>query len=207
MAGIVSIKTSAPDYARVMQKYGAARGKTHVEVVNRAAAQANFRCAAPEARGGVPRAKLGKFPLNAAADPSKGGNSFKNRFYFAEQSSLGVKKGAGGDVVLRPKAYASFKKRRAAKGAIAAGFLESARKLGLKKQGAASLRRKPGGSASKSAGTKATTRLKAVSVNAVEGSYEVGKRVMDRAILATIRDMDEFANKLLQEINDKFQGR
>ena len=199
-------KTNWRDYNQVLTKYGRARGMAHVDVINRAASQANFRCAASEKAGGVPRAKLGKHPLNATADPRKGGNSYKNKFYYAEQASLGVKKGAGGTVTMRPAAYKSYAERRRAKGAMAAAFLVSARKLGLKKRGAKSVQPRSGSKSNKSVGIKARRQMKAVSINVIDGSYEVGRPVMDRAIRRTIRDMDQFANKLLQDTNNKFQS-
>ena len=199
-------KTDTSHYRGVMEKYARARGKTNAEVVQRAAQQANFRMVASENRGGVKRAKMGMHPLNATADPQKGGNTYKNRFYFAEQASLGVKKGAGGTIVMRPAAYRSYAKRRSARGAMAAGFLQSARELGLRKRGAKSVQPRSGGSASKSIGRKPRgRRMLAISVNMVAGSYEVANKTMDTAIRRTITDMNQFANKLIQKTNDQFQ--
>ena len=160
----IQVKTNHRDYAAVMKLYGRARRKTHNEVVSRVAQQANFRCVASEARGGVRRAKLGMFPLNAAGDPQKGGKTFKNRFFYAERASHGVKKGAGGEIIMRPAAFKAYNKRRSGRGAMAAGFLVSARRLGLKKKGAKSVQPRSGGSASKSTGAKAVGRMRANSV-------------------------------------------
>lgn len=201
---MIQITTNVPEYNAVITRYGAARRKTHAEVVTRMGAQANFRFARSEARGGVKRAKLSKHPLGAAADPRKGGKTYKGRFYYAEQASLGVKKGAGGQIVMRPKTLESYTRRRKSRGAIAAGGLVSARKMGLRKRGAKSLQPKPGGSASKSVGTRAKGELRAISINRVNGSYEVGRSAMDRAIKDTIRDAGEFLDRL-QKTNDEFQ--
>ena len=197
-------KTNVSHYTGVLEKYGRARGKTNAEVVQRAAQQSNFKMVASENRGGVRRAKLGMFPLNATGDPSKGGTTYKNRFFYAHQASFGVKKGAGGNIVMRPAAYRAWTKRRSAKGAMAAGFLRSARQLGLRKRGAKSVQPRSGGSASKSIGRKPRGRkMMAISVNMVEGSFEVGSKTMDNAIRRTITDMNQFANKLIQELNDR----
>lgn len=202
------LKTSDnfPDYKATMDKYARARGMNHAEVIERAARQANFKMVASENRGGVRRAKMGMFPLNATADPQKGGSTYKNRFYYAMMSSMGVKKGAGGRVVMRPAAYRAYTRRRSARGAMAAGFLVSAKKLGLRKRGAKSVQPRAGGSASKSSARRPRFgRLKAASINAVNGSYEVGKGTMDKAIGFVLRDMHGWANKLLQQTNSEFE--
>lgn len=202
--------TNVTEYRKVMDDYARARGKSHAEVIERAAQQANFRLVASEKRGGVPRAKLGMFPLGATANPDKGGRTYKQRFYFALMASRGVKKGAGGAMVMLPAARRAYARRRSAKGAMAAGFLVSARKLGLKKRGPKGAQPRQGGSASRSSArrpVKKTGGYRAESINAVKGSYEVGKTPMDRAISATLRDMRQFANKILQETNNQFQRR
>lgn len=204
----IDITTNYFDYVKVIERYGRARKKTHAEVITRLAQQANFRCVASERKGGVKRADLTQFPVNAGAAPEKQKKGYKGRFWYAHQAKRGVKKGKGGDIVMRPKAQAAWARRRSAKGAMAAGFLMSAKRLGLKKKGAKSLQPKPGGSASKSSGIKASVGLKmrATSVNAVEGSFEVGRYYMDKAIAAQLTDMDQFVDEL-QKTNNQFQPK
>lgn len=199
------VSTTAPGYRQTLRRYMRARGKTHREVVERWAQQANLRMASSESRGGVRRAKLSMHPMGASADPEKGGKTYKGRFYYAEQASLGVKKGAGGNIVMRPAAKRSWAKRRSARGAMAAGFLTSGRKHGLRKRGTKATRARAGGSAARSTGQMRGRGRKphAISINAVAGSYEVGRRTMARAIDHVVRDADDFARKLLQKTNDR----
>lgn len=202
---MVKVTTNASDYKSTLRLYGRVRKMAHVDVVNRFAMRVNFRLVNKDTDGGVRRAKLGMFPLNAAADPEKQKKNFKGRFFYANAAALGVKKGSGGTVRMRPAAKRLWSKRRSAKGAMAAGFLVSARKLGLKKKGAKSVQAVPNGSASKSVGkiAKGRKRIAAESVNAVEGSYEVGKRTMDKAIDYVIDDQRTWALKEIQKANDK----
>ncbi len=183
----------------------ARRDKTHPEVVEHFARQANFRMAGSESRGGVKRASLSKFPLNASADPERGGKTYKGRLFYAEQASLGVKKGAGGNIVMRPAAKRSWNKRRSARGAMAAGFLTSARRHGLKKRGNKTAQPRSGGSASRSIGRMSGRRknLRATSINAVEGSFEVARGTMDKAIRYVIRDAHDYALREIQKQNDR----
>lgn len=203
----IKVKTNAPDYVDTLRLYGRARKMSHDAVVNRFAQQANFYCVKSEKQGGVKRAKLGKFPLNATADPQKGGKTYKQRFFYAERASHGVKKGSGGKIVMRPAAFKAYNKRRTAKGAMAAGFLQSARELGLKKRGPKDAQVKPGKSASRSKGHLAGVTAKAYSINAVEGSYEVGRITMDSAIAYVIKDSHNYAIGLLERDADKLKSR
>ena len=220
MIANVQIKVNSPQYNAVLESYRKARGKTHQEVINRVAQQCNFRCVRPQTKGGVKRAKLGKFPLNATSDPLRGGKTKKQRFFYAQAAKRGAKKGkpapfkvtgniagGAGDRHLTRAAISLRNRRRAAKGAMAAGFLVSARKLGLRKRGPKGAQPEAGKSASRSTGDRSTGRLQAESINAVEGSFEVGKPAMDRAIAATIVDMQQFATKLLQDTNNRFHAK
>jgi DNA-binding protein H-NS len=99
------------------------------------------------------------------------------------------------------KAAATIRNRRRSRsGAIAVGFLESAKQLGYGKKGAASMQPWSRGSAIKSIGRKATAQiLKAFSINKVEGSYEVARRVMVRAMDKAIKHELNFAYSKLDQ--------
>ena len=161
------------------------------------------RLVGSEKKGGVKRAKIGKFPLNATANPDKGGKTRKQKFYYALMAQRGHKRGLG----IGAAATKEYNLRRSAKGAMAAGFLVSARKLGLKKRGGKAVQPRAGGSALRSIGRrgKPFRKILATSTNAVEGSFEVAQKTMDRAVVAVIRDARKFALNLLQETNNKFQ--
>lgn len=242
----IDITTNVPEYVRIMDLYGKARKKTHQEVINRAAAQANFFCHnKPNGKngGGVKRMSLKKWPLRLVDRPkrktdssvtgkaqtrgkrtrretasfgNKGGlKGFRSAFWHALASGLrrtpsnhweiyrGVYRGEGN----LKEATRIFERRADKRGAMAAGFLVGARKMGLKNKGAKDAQPKAGGSASRSTGAKATARLKASSVNAVKGSYEVGRETMERAIRFVLKDMEGHALKLLQEQNDKAMAK
>jgi len=100
-----------------------------------------------------------------------------------------------------------FARKQSRRGAMAAGFLVSARKLGLTKKGAKDAQPKPGGSASKSTAFQAKRgtggKISASTTNRVEGSYEVAKDTMDRAISAIVVEKRTFALNRLQQVNDK----
>ena len=90
-------------------------------------------------------------------------------------------KGVEGDRPLTKAAATIRNRSRSAKGAIAAGFLQSARRLGLKtSRGPKDAKPTPGGTAAKSKGV--ANQMTAYSVNKVLGSYQVGKSVMIRAM-------------------------
>ena len=91
-------------------------------------------------------------------------------------------------------------RRRSRSGSMAAGFFESAKKLGYKLKGNAKVRAWTSGSAIKSIGRKATKEaLKAFSVNRVTGSFEVGNKVMAKAIDKAVRKELKFAYSKLDE--------
>ena len=118
--------------ARKLAEYAGATGKTVGEANRRVARQSHFLCSLSENRGGVKRARLGKFPLNAASDPRKKGRTFKKKFYFALLTKRGVsKKGQG----LKDAARAEYGSRRSSKGANALGMRAVAEALGLKGRG------------------------------------------------------------------------
>ena len=65
----LQVANNLPDWNDTMALYGNLRGKTHDQVVTRAAGQANWRCCTRAE--GVPRGNLKKGILSAAYDPTK----------------------------------------------------------------------------------------------------------------------------------------
>lgn len=99
------------------------------------------------------------------------------------------------------KAAATIRNRRRSRsGAMAAGFLQSAKNLGFGGKGRANLQPWSRGTAIKSIGRKAQIdTLRAFSVNKVLGSFEVGDRVMKKAIdKAIVKELNFAYSKLDQ---------
>ena len=206
------LKIYAKEFAKNIALYKKARRISHADIINRIGAQANFACVDPEAKGGAPRAKLGKFPLNGRADPRKGGRGAygsPQRYYYARAAALGVKKGKGGKIVMRPKAYEAWARKRKAKGAVVAGCLVCAHKLGLKKKGPKGAQPIPGETASTSKGVKAKPKenVHAYSINKVLGSGEVLGPAMESAIhYYVIHDMGPHAQKIIDKRADRLKA-
>ena len=111
------------------------------------------------------------------------------------------------------KAAATIRNRRRSRaGAMAAGFLQSAKRTAYKKiKGPKNIQPVPGGSASKSlfhAPTK--NNLKAFSINKVLGDFKIGKDAMLRAMTFVMADMKQHAeeelNKLANEAARQSKG-
>jgi hypothetical protein len=238
----MAIGGTFPNYQKVMERYGAARGKSYKDVIAKAAQQANFRCSWNPAKGGVKRANLKDDILGNHRDPTKWkkastskktgkrgknpkGNE-KRRLFFKLASKQGARKGKKKTMIkvgpsdpkksrvsqtikgvkdnkryLTKVAATIRNKRRMRSGAIAAGFFASAKRAGLKNKGARKVQPVKGGSASKSVYHAATdNNLKAYTVNKVAGSFNVGRKIMTNAVINTIEDMAEWAEKRLNEI-------
>ena len=238
----MAIGGTFPNYQKVMERYGAARGKSYKDVIAKAAQQANFRCSWNPAKGGVKRANLKDDILGNHRDPTKwkkatvskktgkrGKNpksNEKRRLFFKLASKQGARKGKKKTMIkvgpsdkkksrisqtikgvkdnkkYLTKAAATIRnKRRMRSGAIAAGFFATAKRAGLKNKGARKVQPVKGGSASKSVYHAATdNNLKAYTVNKVAGSFNVGRKIMTNAVINTIEDMAEWAEKRLNEI-------
>lgn len=200
---MIRTRTNSREWASTLALYGRVRrNMSEPEIVNRAGGNACFR-AVKETK----KAKLGTFPLNATTDPEKGGRTYKQKFFYARAAQRGVKKGAG----IKAAATQERNRRRAARGAIAAGFLNPAKHLG-RRVSSRVLRGgiEPGGTVSKSRGTKARGGLRrqvARAVNAVEGSGNVAAPAMQRAISHTVADMRSWAIRQLQKEANRFSAR
>ena len=96
-------------------------------------------------------------------------------------------------------------RRRSRAGAMAAGFLVSARRTAYKKvKGARNIQPFKNGSASKSVFHAPTeNNLKAFTINKVLGDYEIGRKAMLRAMTFTMADMNQHAQKLLNKLGDE----
>lgn len=203
------VTTNASDYKRMINLYGRARNLAHQDVITSFAKDFNFYMSDKRKGRGVPRAKINKWPLNKTADPERGGKTKKQRIWFVKMSEKGVKKGSGGERVMGPAAVEAYNRAGSAKGAMAAGFLVSARELGLKKKGDRGLviDRKIGKTVLQSLGKKAGAQLHAYAVNAVLGSGEVAPPIARRAWDAVVKEKTEFALKRLEKAADKLKGR
>ena len=238
----MAIGGTFPNYQKVMERYGAARGKSYKDVIAKAAQQANFRCSWNPAKGGVKRANLKDDILGNHRDPTKWkkastskktgkrgknpkGNE-KRRLFFKLASKQGARKGKKKTMIkvgpsdpkksrvsqtikgvkdnkryLTKVAATIRNKRRMRSGAIGTGFFASAKRAGLKKKGARKVQPIKGGSASKSVYHAATdNNLKAFTVNKVAGSYEVGRKVMTKAVIAVIDDMAAYAEEQFEKM-------
>lgn len=103
------------------------------------------------------------------------------------------------------KAAATMRnKRRMRSGAMAAGFFASAKRAGFKLKGNKQIQPIKGGSASKSVYHAATeNNLKAYTINKVAGSFNVGRKVMTKAVIDVIEDMAGEAEKRFRKIAQK----
>ena len=119
-------------------------------------------------------------------------------------------KGVDGNRPLTKAAATIRNRSRSRKGAIAAGFLQSARRLGLKSKGPKDAQPSSGGTAAKSKGTKASNNIKAHSINRVKGSYEVGRKVMVRAMKKALygdKGMLNFAVESMEKDLEKAKAK
>jgi len=173
-----------------------ATGKSHDDCVNKFAYESCVK-----AISFTPKAKTGK--MNTF-NPEKGGKTKKQKLLFALASKKGIKKGSGGSQVMYPYVKKEFNKRKRSVGAVKAGFIKPAIELGAK------LRIRPyaGGSASRSKGTKSKRyRMKALSVNVVDGAGKIGDKPMLRAMSFAIEKEHNWAIKRLQKRNNKFSAK
>ena len=114
-------------------------------------------------------------------------------------------KGVSDDKRYLTKAAATIRNKRIMRaGAMAAGFLQSAKRTGKKIKGARDIQPIKGGSASKSLFHPATEgNLKAYSVNKVAGSGSmVGRKAMVRAVINRIEEMEDHAYKEMRKNRD-----
>ena len=108
------------------------------------------------------------------------------------------------------KAAATIRNRRRSRaGAMAAGFLQSAKRTAYKKiKGAKNIQPVPGGSASKSLFNAPTkNNLKAFSVNKVLGDFQIGRKAMLRAMTFVMADMKQFAEEKLNKLGNEAATR
>ena len=178
-----------------MKLWAKARKRTHDEVINHFGSQACLW-----AVKFTPKAALGKFPLNATADPEKGGKTHKQRFYYALAAKTGARRGEG----IKDKARNRYKKRRSGSGFLRAGFLRPASELGAKVRSMP----RPGGEADRSKGTKSRGgRQRAKSFNNAEGSGDIAYKPMQKAMGTVAKLEGNFAIRRLQKANNRFSAK
>ena len=132
-------------------------------------------------------------------------NTRQKRLFYALAANAGIKKGSGGEEVLKPAAIGIYKKRKKSAGAIKAGFIECIKDLGFKNMRARTF---AGGSASKSKGNLSKKhKLKARAFNNVAASGGVAYQPMERAKRDVIQSEHDWAIKRLQRANNTFSAR
>ena len=132
-------------------------------------------------------------------------NTYKKRLFYAVCAGAGIKKGTGGEEVMKPAAISIYERRKKSAGAIKAGFIECIKDLGFKNMRMKTL---PGGSASKSKGKLSKKhRLRATAFNNVSASGSVAYQPMERAKRHVIQTENDWAVKRLQTANNTFSAR
>ena len=138
-------------------------------------------------------------------DPRRRRNTYKKRLFYAVCAGAGIKKGSGGEEVMKPAAISIYKRRVKSAGAIKAGFIECIKDLGFKNMRARTF---AGGSASKSKGKLSKAHnLKASAFNNVSASGKVARQPMEQAKRHVIQTENDWAIKRLQRANNKFSAR
>ena len=132
-------------------------------------------------------------------------NTRENRLFYAIAAGAGIKKGTGGEEVLKPAAISIYKRRVKSAGAIKAGFIECIKDLGFKNMRARTF---AGGSASKSRGKLSRKhKLLATAFNNVAASGDIARQPMEQAKRHVIQKEHDWAVKRLQRANNSFSSR
>jgi len=205
MVGVSHRITNHKDWNRAFNLYAKkAHKKTETEIINRAAGKATSRAMAL-----TPRADIKARPLGKEYNPkikSRWG-TYQGRTWYAFMAKKGYRKGNIFDA-----ANEEYNSRRGAKGAIAAGFINSIKAFGtggkVRARGFGESKKRPGGSVAKSYGTKARGRrgkTKAVSHNSVAGSDPIALPAMKEGIREQIEDMRRWALGLQQKAARTFK--
>lgn len=196
---MIKAKTNHKEWQKAMNLWlKASRNKSHADCVNYFG-----KWSLINAIKKTPKAKLGKFPFNATANPDKGGKTYKQRFFYA----MAAKMGATGDEV-KPLAEKLYKRKRASAGVMKAGFVKPLKAFaGYNKTRVFSR-----GSASRSKGVNAKgggtfNKLTAKSLNAVPGSGKVAYIPMQLAKRETVIRQKSWAINRLQKANNKFSSK
>lgn len=195
---MVKARTNYTQWATMQKNWmKAKRWASHDDCINNFAKKACLK-----AMKLTPKTPPGKFSPH---NPELKRNTRAKRLFYAVCAGAGIKKGSGGDEVMRPAAISIYKRRVKSAGAIKAGFIECIKDLGFKNMRARTF---AGGSASKSKGNLSKKhKLKARAFNNVAASGGVAYQPMERAKRHVIQTENDWAIKRLQRANNTFSAR
>lgn len=132
-------------------------------------------------------------------------NTYKKRLFYAVCAGAGIKKGSGGEEVMKPAAISIYKRRVKSAGAIKAGFIECIKDLGFKNMRARTF---AGGSASKSRGKLSKRhKLEARAFNNVAGAGKIAYQPMEQAKRHVVQTENDWAIRRLQKVNNTFSAK
>jgi len=195
---MVKAKTNYTKWATMQKNWlKAKRYASHDDCINNFAKKACLK-----AMKLTPKTTKGKFSPH---NPELKRNTRAKRLFYAIAAGAGIKKGSGGEEVMKPAAIGIYKRRVKSAGAIKAGFIECIKDLGFKNMRARTF---AGGSASKSKGKLSKAHnLKASAFNNVSASGKVARQPMEQAKRHVIQSEHEWAIKRLQRANNSFSAR
>ena len=180
---MVKARTNYTQWATMQKNWmKAKRWASHDDCINNFAKKACLK-----AMKLTPKTPPGKFSPH---NPELKRNTRAKRLFYAIAAGAGIKKGTGGEEVLKPAAISIYKRRVKSAGAIKAGFIECIKDLGFKNMRA---RTCAGGSASKSRGTLS--------------SRTDARQPMESATRDVIQKEHDWAIKRLQRANNSFSSR
>ena len=195
---MVIAKTNVVQWSAMQKQWlKAKRWASHDDCINNFAKKACLR-----AMKLTPKTPPSKFSPH---NPELKRNTRQKRLFYALAAGAGIKKGSGGDKVLKPAAIGIYNDRKKSAGAIKAGFIECIKDLGFKNMRARTF---AGGSASKSKGKQSKRhKLKATAFNNVAASADIAWQPMERAKRDVIQKEHDWAIKRLQRANNTFSAR
>ena len=195
---MVKARTNYTQWATMQKQWlKAKRWASHDDCINNFAKKACLK-----AMKLTPKTTKGKFSPH---NPELKRNTYKKRLFYAIAAGAGIKKGNGGEEVLKPAAISIYKRRVKSAGAIKAGFIECIKDLGFKNMRARTF---AGGSASKSKGNLSKKhKLKARAFNNVAASGDIARQPMERAKRDVIQSEHDWAIKRLQRANNTFSAK
>jgi hypothetical protein len=193
----VFVSTNAKEWSAAMKAWlKVKRRASHDDCINKFGSESCFK--AMQYTRKAPKSKITVY------NPQKGGKTFKQKLLYAMASKNGIRKGKGGNKVMRPYVDKVYKSRVRGIGVVKAGFIKPATDLG--KQMA--IKPYGGGSASKSKGQKSIRfRMKAKSFNEVSGSGIHGYKPMQRAMAFVVHKEHNWAINRLQKANNSYSSK
>lgn len=193
----IKVKSNADAWKAGMRAWlKAKRRASHDDCINKFGSESCFK-----AMQFTPKTPRGKITVY---NPNKGGKTYRQRLLYALAAKRGIKKGKGGEKIMRPYVDKIYKSRLKGIGVVKAGFIKPATQLGKKM----AINPYSGGSASKSRGQKSVRfKMKAKSFNEVPGAGSVGYKPMDRAMAFVVQKEHNWAIKRLQKANNHYSTK